>query len=217
MPFHVTLSNLSAVKWLDILGHLLIKHERIAFAHHFACTEHLASSSNEDYSTCFNKLSERKQSDQVSLSQTQYAEYTNLSFAMVQLSLAEELNDHFKALIQKRGTWLANKLKPIHVATKHSYICMFLIAMKILMQCAQNLDRRMVVALMAIWPQPDRLSFFTCLLSAYWSAYSKVVITVLQQHFGHECHGESLDTCDPNENLFKFGGRDTPGAKMFFP
>jgi hypothetical protein len=200
----MTRGDATARKFCEFLRHLFIKFERITFAFHFGCTESLSWTSDITYSGDL-----KQKNKQTPLDLTKYKDYTIMSFPMIQMGLAKELNDCLKALVRGESTWASERLTPLHLLTKHSYICILMITMKCVLSYSQTLDRRMVVAMMRIVPNVDRLSFFTYLMSAYWMVYAENLFDLFQKHFNHECRGDSLDSCDPDEDLFFFGDKDS--------
>lgn len=211
MPSRLTRGDLTSRKFCEFLRYLFIKYERIAFACHFDCTESLSYATDMTYIVEVKdlKATEKKQTP---LAATNYKNYTLTSFAMVQIGLAKELNQCLKSLVREESTWASEQLRPIHSFTNHSYVCILLMSMELILKYSKNLDRRMVLAMMQMVSNVDRLTFCTFLLSAYWSVYTEDLFDLLQQHFNHDCHGIGLDSIHPDEDLFKFGD---PPAGVF--
>lgn len=212
-----SLPHVLAQDWLQIIGHLFIKFERISFAYYFNCTSQLSFSPDIKYEP---KLS-IADSTQKPLSKSRYSEYRVMSLSAIQLGLTKELNDCFKALILKEETWLSRKLKHIHEGSKHSYVCMLHITLRLIVLCSENVDRKLIVAMMSLFTDhygpnsplkdknQDRLNLFTYLMLCYWNVHGKHFLKVLIESVLHACDGHSLDSCDPNEDLFQVRFKET--------
>ena len=111
----------------------------------------------------------------------------------IQLTAANYINVCYRALILKNDDYVLNVFKEMTDLTGHSEICLLNTIIQILVPVHLSLDRT---------------KFNRCSITTLESSVRLEIVRVIgpllkdiQTMVSHECHGESIDTCDPTEPL----------------
>jgi hypothetical protein len=112
----------------------------------------------------------------------------------IQLAAMNYMNTCYKSLILKNDPYVVGKFKEMTDLIGHSEVCLINIIMQIFISVHMSLDRSKI----------DRSTLET--LSETVKVEIARVIEPLRDTIGkcvsHECHGEKIEDCDPNEPLF---------------
>jgi hypothetical protein len=117
-----------------------------------------------------------------------------VSIGIIQFSAMNYLNGCYKSLILKDDEYVMTKFSEMTDLIGHSEVCLINIIMQIMVGVHTQLDRSKI----------DTTTLET--LSLTVQAETARVIAPLKELvykcISHECHGEKIEDCDPNEPLF---------------
>ena len=118
-----------------------------------------------------------------------------VSAPIIQVATANYLNTCYKSLIVKDDAFVLGKFREMTELIGHSEVCLINIIAQIMMAVHMNLDRSKI----------DTTSVETVDISVK-TEVSRIfdpLRETVYKSLSHECHGEKIEDCDPNEPLFQ--------------
>lgn len=115
--------------------------------------------------------------------------------AMIQFAAVNYLNGCYKSLILKDDEFVITKFKEMTELIGHSEVCLLNIIAQLLMMLHLNLDRSKI----------DRTTLETLSQTVETEVKNicQKIREMVKKSISHECHGDSIESCDPNVPLFE--------------
>ncbi len=128
--------------------------------------------------------------------------------------LVEYMNSTYRYLILKSSDYTTNCFASMKSFHDHSEICLLHIIMDMSMRLLQLCDMQTLHSSYKIqYPKEDFTSnydTFMMVRSAEYERQGAFLKEGLKYSMNHECHGRSIDTCDPNLPLFSTSAEGEP-------
>lgn len=116
------------------------------------------------------------------------------SFSLFTGAALNYFNGAYKSLVLRDDPYVVDCFDKMHKIYNHSYICLLNIVFKVYMETHSSLDRSKL--------DVTSLETFEKSVRQLLHASEQDIRLALSALLNHECHGQDISKCDPNETMF---------------